>query len=223
MLGQIANYCPIISRNTIVRNTISLENIWQVILLHFGSQTTGAHLLDFNDIQLQLKERPGDLYQLLVAFVEDNLLTAESNITHHGEHAQDEELTPSLENVIVLTWLCLVHPGLPRLVKQRYGTELRSPTLASIKPEISQALSSLLDERQCNEEAMVMRTYPNQSRQKLVPKRLNNISHRPAIKVRPLCKQSGRQTFKHFLSTCTYLPESDRRFITNARHMSIVN
>ena len=31
-------------------------------------------------------------------------------------------------------------------MKQRYGTELQSRTLASIKPEISQALTSLLDE-----------------------------------------------------------------------------
>ena len=164
MLGQTAYYCPIISRNTIVRNSTSLEHIWLVILLHFGFQTTGVHLLDFNDIQLQPEERPEDLYQRLVAFVEDNLLTAESNITHHGERVQDEALTPSLEHFIVLTWLRLVHPGLPRLVKQRYGTELRSRTLASIKPEISQALSSLLDELQCSEEAKIMRTYPNQSR-----------------------------------------------------------
>ena len=57
--------------------------------------------------------------------------------THHGEQVpEDEELTPTLENVIVLTWLRLIHPSLPRLVKQRYGTELRSRMLASIKPEI---------------------------------------------------------------------------------------
>ncbi|KAL5005704.1 hypothetical protein ScPMuIL_016862, partial [Solemya velum] len=54
----------------------------------------------------------------------------------------DEELSPSMENMITLIWLKLIHSGLPRLVKQRYGTELRSRTLASIKPEISQALDS---------------------------------------------------------------------------------
>ncbi|CAC5393426.1 unnamed protein product [Mytilus coruscus] len=58
----------------------------------------------------------------------------------------DEELSPSLENLIVLTWLRLINRDLPNLVKQRYGTELRSKTLASLKPEISQALDSLLDE-----------------------------------------------------------------------------
>ena len=135
MLGQIANYCPIISRNSIVKNSTSIKSIWQVIRMHFGFQTTGAHFIDFNNIHLEIDERPEDLFQRLMSFVEDNLLAAHSNITHHGEEpTADEELTPSLENMIVLTWLRLIHPDLPNLVKQKYGTELRSRTLASLKP-----------------------------------------------------------------------------------------
>ena len=39
-----------------------------------------------------------------MAFVEDSLLRA-NGLTHHGEHvAEDEELTPTLENFVVLTW-----------------------------------------------------------------------------------------------------------------------
>ena len=72
-----------------------------------------------------------------MAFVGDTLLHANS-LSHHGEvRTEDEELTPTLENFIVLTWLKLVHYGLPRLVKQRHRTELRSQTLASIKLEYS--------------------------------------------------------------------------------------
>ena len=33
MLRQIANYCPIISRRTLVKNATSLEFIWQTIIL----------------------------------------------------------------------------------------------------------------------------------------------------------------------------------------------
>jgi hypothetical protein len=36
ILGQIANYCPVISRNTIVKNSTSLSTIWQAIRGHFG-------------------------------------------------------------------------------------------------------------------------------------------------------------------------------------------
>ena len=123
MLGQIANYCPVISRNTLVKNSTSIQSVWNTIRAHFGFQITGAHFLDFAKLHLEADERPEDLYQRLMAFVEDTLLRA-SSLSHHGE-ATTEELTPTLENFIVLTWLKLIHPDLPELVKQRYGTELR--------------------------------------------------------------------------------------------------
>jgi hypothetical protein len=126
MLGKIANYCPIISRNTIVKNSTSVNSIWQAIRLHYGFQTSGAHFLDFNNIKLELNERPEDLYQRRMSFMEDNMLKQNGNILHHGDQLNvDEELSPTLENVIVLTWLRLVHHDLPNLVKQRYGPELR--------------------------------------------------------------------------------------------------
>ena len=45
------------------------------------------------------------------------------------------ELTTTLENFVVLTWLRLIHADLPRLVKQRNCTELWYRTLSSIKPD----------------------------------------------------------------------------------------
>lgn len=68
---------------------------------------------------------------------------------------EDEKLSPSLENLITLTGLRLLNKDLAALVKQRYGPELRSKTLASLKPEISQALDSLLDEIRINNDAKV--------------------------------------------------------------------
>ena len=40
MLGQIANFCPVIARNCIVRNSTSLNDIWSTIRLHYGFQST---------------------------------------------------------------------------------------------------------------------------------------------------------------------------------------
>ena len=131
------------------------------IRLHYGFQSTGAHFIDFNSIKLEPGKRPEDLFQRLQSFVEDNLLCSDGFIRHYGElPAGDEEISPSLETFIVLTWLRLIHKDLPGLVKQRYGTELRSQTLASIKPEISQALpvDSLLEEITSASEAKVLRT-----------------------------------------------------------------
>jgi len=97
MLGQIANYCPVISRNTIVKNSTSLSSIWQAIRLHFGFQSTGAHFRDFNNITLAPAERPEDLYQRLMSFIDDNLLLANGSISNHGEVSGADEMSPTLE------------------------------------------------------------------------------------------------------------------------------
>ena len=73
MLGEIANYCLVILCNTTVKNSTSLSSIWQAICLHYGFQSTGTHILDFNNIKLESDEHPEDLYQCRMLFVEDNL------------------------------------------------------------------------------------------------------------------------------------------------------
>ena len=35
----------------------------------------------------------------------------------------------------------------------------------------------------------------------------------------PLCKQAGRQEYNHFLSTCSFLPDQNRRYMTKARQI----
>lgn len=209
MLGQIANYCSVISRNTVVKNSTSLRDIWQRIRQHYGFQSTGANFLNLVDIKLQPDERPEDLYQRLVAFVEDNLLSTECGITHHGQNVtSDEDLTPTLENIIVVLWLQLIHPGLPQLVKQRYGTELRNQSIASLKPEISQALQSLLDELRTIEDTKALRTFTYRK----------PTTRQKAVKSCILCKTAGRPSFNtHYLSQCRHLPESDRRQLVRSR------
>ena len=104
MLGQIANYCGVISRNTILKSCTSIDNIWQKIREYYHFQSTGGHFLDLCDIELKAGERPEPLYQRLMSFVEDNLLSKDGGILHHGETVEeDEEMSPSLENMVVLT------------------------------------------------------------------------------------------------------------------------
>ena len=110
MLDLIANYCSVFSRNTIVKNSTSKGSIWSAICLHFSFKATRAHFQDLSEIHLKHGKRPEDLYQRLMAFIEDNLLHSNS-IQHHGALlTEDEELTPTSENFFVLTWLRLVHP-----------------------------------------------------------------------------------------------------------------
>ena len=107
--------------------------IWQVIHQHYGFYSTGAHFIDLSDI----------VKYMIV-----------QNHPHCGQPvSEDKEMTPTLENCVVWAWLCLIHSDLPRLVKQQYSTEFQSRTLASIKPEIFQALDSMLNELHANDVA----------------------------------------------------------------------
>ena len=149
-----------------MKNSTSIKSIWQAIRAHYGFQSTGAHFLDFASIKLDVDECPKALFQRLMTFIEDNLLIANSSITHHGDViTADEEPSPTFENLVVLTWLRLVQLDLPGLIKQRYGTELRSKTLASLKLEISQALDSLLEEIRSTTDFKVLHTTATRFRQ----------------------------------------------------------
>ena len=226
-----------------MKNSTSLSAIWQAIRLHYGFQSTGAHLLEFAGIRREHDERPEDLFQRLMAFVDDTLLTTDAGISHHGVlPSTNEDMSPTLENLVCLHWLSLLHTGLPALVKQRYGPELRCRTLASLKPEISQSLASLMDELRSAEDAQVLRSAAasfSRAPSRLAPTagRTQPPAGTAAGRPRPadaaaggarrtqrparscaLCKAAGRPgSDSHFLSRCRFLPESDRRFMAGIR------
>ena len=211
MLGQVANYAPIITRQTIVRNSTSLEHVWQSLRAHYGFQVSGAYFLAFADIRLEHNERPQDLFQRLMAFTEDNLLQQNGPLTHHGDRpVEDEDMSPSLENMVVLVWLKLIHKDLPKLVKQKYATELRSRTLASIKPEISVALDSLIDELHTTTNARVLR-FSNSSGSRYSSSKARTTAQHPSSSKSapscPICK-ARNQPHNHYLSKCLFLPDS---------------
>ena len=210
MLDQIANWCPVISR--IVNHSTSLNDVWQKIREHYGFLNTGGHFLDLSDIKREPDERPEDLFQRLFMFFEDNLLKADS-LTHHGDKlTSDEVFSPSIENTITWYWLKLLHPGLPALVKQRYGSELRNKTLASIKTEVSQAMSSLLEELSSMEEAKVFRSNTRSfSNNKFSRSKPSSSFNRQSNKVSCiLCKTAGRPSNSNWLSECRFLPSEDK-------------
>ena len=77
----------------------------------------------------------GELTNLILVIGESWGVYTPPPHTHYSDRPdEDEDLTPSLENMVVLTRLRLLHKDLPRLIKQRYGTELRFPY-----PSIDQA------------------------------------------------------------------------------------
>ena len=126
MLEFVASYAPIISRNTIVKQSTSLDNIFQKLREHYCFQSSGANFLDLANIKYDPNERFEDLFQKLLSFFEDNLLKAGSGVKHDGDDITvDEDASPTLLNTIVFLWLQLIHPSgrVPALLSK---TTLRS-------------------------------------------------------------------------------------------------
>ena len=158
-LGQIANFAPIIYRDTIEKESTCIESVWKAIKLHFGFQTSGGNFIDFVNIKHSPPERAETLFQRMLTFIGNNLMSPNSGILHKGRAvAEEEDITPTIENLIVLLWLRELHPNLPNIVKQKYGADLRLQSLASLKPEISLALDSLMDEAKMNDSGRINRT-----------------------------------------------------------------
>ena len=46
LLQQICNFCPVVSRSTIIKQSTSIASVWNMIRLHFGFHQTGAQFLN---------------------------------------------------------------------------------------------------------------------------------------------------------------------------------
>ena len=58
------------------------------------------------EIKLEADEKPEDLYQRIITFIDDNLMCTSNAIKHYDETiTKDEDIQPTLQTLIVLLWL----------------------------------------------------------------------------------------------------------------------
>lgn len=196
MLEFIANYCPTTIHDAIVGESTSIESVWQTIRNHYGFHYDGCKLLDIGDIKFEENECPEELFRRLMKCVKGNMLAGEVGISHF----RNESLSPTLESLVVLMWLNLIDKDLPQLVKRRFKTALRTHTLASLKPSISQAMHMLRDELKFSRIAQKMLTDPSA------------LPLRPAIKsITSGCSFCKQTTSPHLQRICHYLNEKRRK------------
>lgn len=159
LLDQVANYCPNIPRQDITKDSRSIEEVWQTIRRYYNKQQSGSLLNDAWSIRRELEETPQSLYSRMKQIYCDNLLTTNGLIHVDGVVHEDEELSPTLLNTIILHWLQVLHPDLRDLVTQRFVTQLRDHTYGAIFPEISRSVDAFLEE--LNNGTSVNRAYNN--------------------------------------------------------------
>ena len=211
MLQTIASYAPIISREFIVSEALSLDEIWLRLRIHFGFRKSGALILDLTSLHQEEGESYEALWEQYHSFVTDNLLQPSDGITHLGSKVTNKEkISPTLHNMMVTLWLHTIHSALPSLVKQKYTTELRNRSLASLREEISESLDSLISQVN-GEGACIARAF--YSKEGYGASR-STFSKQRTTRVCPLCEATGRPS-NHFLSECKFLPEADKKFLSS--------
>ena len=137
MLDQIVNYSGSVPRFNITKESASIEEVWQKVKLHYDLQLTGSLLNECWNVRRESGETPQVLFARLKQLYDENLVTRRGLLHVDGQLPDDEEMSPTLHNTIILQWLELLHPKLRNLVTQRFCTELRKSTYAAIFPEIS--------------------------------------------------------------------------------------
>ena len=212
MLGSIASYAPVIPRKFVTREALSLTEIWNRLRTHYGFRKSGALILDL--ASFTNGPNPGEshemLWERLYSFLDDNLMFPGDGIKHLGLEPIGETMSPTLLNVCVVLWLHCIHSGLPALVKQRYASELRNKSLASLREEISESLNALLAELTGENAAVSRMSRPYKYQSTRNQSFGNATSNQKNFCI--LCSTNNRQA-NHYLSTCTFVPESDRKFM----------
>ena len=215
MLDQISNWTlNVIPRNDITRDCGSINEVWQKLRLFFNYETTGALLNEVWNVSREPDESPQALYSRLKQLYDDNLLKAYG--LHHvdGPIVEDEELSPTLHNTIILHWLNILHPRLRDVVTQRFTTELRNSTYAKIFPEISRCINELLSSidsesvcRTFQPRSSNFREYPgNRSNSRDYRDPRNRAQGKSRSKFCEYCKVGGRKFYQgHDISECSFL------------------
>jgi hypothetical protein len=143
MLGFIAQYIPHFLTNDIVKRCTSLDGVWQKVRKYYGFKNSESQFMKYSSIVLEENERP----ERLIAHLQDNLLTTESPLTHDGEKVtKNEEISPTVERLVVLHWMELINPGLPALVQRTFAFDLQKMSLKDLQPQICVAMDGFLEE-----------------------------------------------------------------------------
>ena len=229
MLGIIAQFSPSLLRNDIIKKSLSLKWIWKRLRKHYSFSQSEVNFLKLCEIKREPEERYETLFQRIIAHLDDNLLTTDSDITHDGAApTTNEEMTPTVERLAVYIWLTLIDSRLPAYIARVYAHDLQSKSLKDIQPRICDAMDSLLAEMVAQDDISV--NYSRSTNQRR-PRRFNNNNNtNNATSSTPnrtpasnkgqkqciLCKTAGRSYLGHDISSCWFISKFEKMDIVTA-------
>lgn len=145
----ISVLCPYTLTNNIDQLSTSFLWIMNYLEQHYHIQKAGAHFLSINDIRFTVGDSYENFYMELHGAFEDTLRKEGETLLYKNNEVldQDEEMSPTLENTIVMMWLERIDPRLPSKVSTTFAHQMvGNMSLRDLQPTISARIPSLLQE-----------------------------------------------------------------------------
>ena len=148
-ITHIATLCHHTETDDITNNSSSLDWIFDYLKKHYGLETKGANFMNISQHVFKVGTPHQTFYKQYRASFVDNLRKKGDLVKFKNDHmlTDDEKLSPSFENAIVLWSLEKIDPRLPDKVKKNYGHQMTgNVTLKDIQPTVFENIPALLEE-----------------------------------------------------------------------------
>ena len=150
LLEQLASFCYYTEQDDVAMRSDSIEWVWKYLEAHYNIEAKGANFLRIVEHKYKQGENYSTFYKQFRASFLDNLRKAgcKGDPRDPGARlAEDEKLSPSHEDSIILWTLERIDPRLPAKVRQDYEGRLFGDTyLWDLQPMIFQAIPRMLSE-----------------------------------------------------------------------------
>ena len=141
--------CPYTLTNNLDQLCTSFSWLLTHLEQYYHIQKSGAHFLSISDTRFNAADSHENFYMELHAAVKDSLRKQGELLLFRNNEplVEDEEMSPTLENMVVLLWLERIDPRLPKKVSTTFAHQMVGNTsLRDLQPTICGRLPGLLQE-----------------------------------------------------------------------------
>ena len=146
---HVATLCHHTENDDVTNYSTSLEWIFDYLRKHYGLTTKGANFMNIAEHIFKAGTPHQTFYKQYRASFVDNLRKTGDRIVFKNNLplTEDEKLTPSFENAIVLWTLEKIDARLPAKVKKDYGHQMTGDiTLRDLQPVIFENINSMIED-----------------------------------------------------------------------------
>ena len=146
---HIATLCHHTENDDVTTYSTSLEWIFDYLRRHYGLTTKGANFMNIADHVFTVGTPHQTFYKQYRASFVDNLRKQGDRVKYKNNLVlnEDEKLSPSFENAIVLWALEKIDPRLPQKVKKDYGHQMTDDTtLRDLQAVIFENITSMIED-----------------------------------------------------------------------------